>query len=70
MVAIEPRVRTTTVKYGSSVSFNCTAEGNPEPTYQWLQKMPTTQDTVIIRGSQVRHGDDDDTSATPSGLRR
>ncbi|XP_034231154.1 irregular chiasm C-roughest protein isoform X3 [Thrips palmi] len=53
VVAIEPRVRTTTVKLGSSVSFNCTAEGNPEPSYQWLQKMPTTQDTVIIRGSQA-----------------
>ena len=53
VVAIEPRVRTTTVRLGSSVAFNCTAEGNPEPTYQWLQKMPTSQDTVIIRGSQV-----------------
>jgi hypothetical protein len=38
----------------SQATFSCTAEGNPSPTYQWLQKLPTAEGTVLIRGSDAR----------------
>ena len=33
---------------GKSVTLTCEAEGNPEPNYQWLQKLPSQE--VLIRG--------------------
>ncbi|KAL3285009.1 hypothetical protein HHI36_019138 [Cryptolaemus montrouzieri] len=33
----------------SPMSFECMGEGNPPPTYQWLQKLPTPSDMIIER---------------------
>jgi hypothetical protein len=46
--------RVMTAPLYSQVTFGCTAEGNPSPTYQWLQKLPTAEGTVLIRGSDAR----------------
>ena len=31
------------------LTFNCQAEGNPEPKYQWLQKVSTKKQQILIR---------------------
>lgn len=46
--------RVMTAPLYSQATFRCTAEGNPSPTYQWLQKLPTAEGTVLIRGSDSR----------------
>ncbi|XP_021939888.1 hemicentin-1 isoform X3 [Zootermopsis nevadensis] len=46
--------RVMTAPLYSQATFSCTAEGNPTPTYQWLQKLPTAEGTVLIRGSDAR----------------
>ncbi|KAJ9600670.1 hypothetical protein L9F63_026192, partial [Diploptera punctata] len=43
--------RVMTAPLYSQATFSCTAEGNPPPAYQWLQKLPTAQGTVLIRSS-------------------
>lgn len=30
----------------------CQAEGNPPPSYQWLQKTTTAEETVYVRGAE------------------
>jgi len=30
----------------------CEAEGNPPPSYQWLQKTNTAEETVYVRGAE------------------
>ncbi|PSN31763.1 hypothetical protein C0J52_27564 [Blattella germanica] len=46
--------RVMTAPLYSQAVFSCTAEGNPTPAYQWLQKLPTTEGTVLIRSSDAR----------------
>ena len=46
--------RVMTAPLYSQVTFSCNAEGNPSPSYQWLQKLPTSEGTVLIRGSDSR----------------
>jgi len=46
--------RVMTAPLYSQATFSCNAEGNPSPTYQWLQKLPTAEGTVLIRGSDSR----------------
>ncbi|XP_072156592.1 irregular chiasm C-roughest protein isoform X2 [Bemisia tabaci] len=42
----------------SPVRFNCEADGNPLPSYQWLQRLPTitptSDETVYVRGSEAQ----------------
>ena len=35
-------------RVNSQATLTCEAEGNPEPEYQWMQKLPTSE--VLIRG--------------------
>ncbi|KAJ4447290.1 hypothetical protein ANN_09294 [Periplaneta americana] len=46
--------RVMTAPLYSQATFSCTAEGNPSPSYQWLQKLPTQEGTVLIRSSDAR----------------
>ena len=49
--------RLMTVLLYSTASFECKAEGNPQPTYQWLQKLSTSfsPNTIMIeRGTQAQ----------------
>ena len=46
--------RVMTAPLYSQAMFICTAEGNPSPAYQWLQKLPTAEGTVLIRSSDSR----------------
>lgn len=32
--------------------LQCQAEGNPPPTFQWLQKTTTAEETVYVRGAE------------------
>lgn len=60
MLADPPRIRKvgptrlTTAPLYSEATFSCEAEGNPPPTYQWLQKVPTAADTLFTRGSDSK----------------
>ncbi|XP_068084854.1 synaptogenesis protein syg-1 [Anabrus simplex] len=38
----------------TSVTFICNAEGNPLPSYRWIQKLLNSEDTIHIRGSESR----------------
>ncbi|KAK9728967.1 CD80-like C2-set immunoglobulin domain [Popillia japonica] len=42
--------RLTTAPLFTSATFECVAEGNPQPTYQWLQRLPTPSDVILERG--------------------
>ncbi|XP_068084855.1 kin of IRRE-like protein 2 [Anabrus simplex] len=46
--------RLTTAGLFTSVTFTCNAEGNPPPSYQWLQKLPTPDGAVYVRGTETR----------------
>nr|CAD7398797.1 unnamed protein product [Timema poppensis] len=46
--------RLTTASLFSQATFTCSAEGNPKPNYQWLQKLPTPEGTVLLRSSEPR----------------
>ncbi|XP_065344073.1 kin of IRRE-like protein 2 isoform X4 [Cloeon dipterum] len=55
--------RKVTAQLFSQTSFTCEAEGNPQPSIQWLQKMPihpmaiadgSAEDKVILRGAEPR----------------
>ncbi|KAJ8922191.1 hypothetical protein NQ315_004126 [Exocentrus adspersus] len=43
------RVKTATLF--SPTNFECQGEGNPPPTYQWIQKRPSPSDATIERGA-------------------
>lgn len=38
----------------SSTNFECVGEGNPQPTYQWLQTLPTRSNLVVERGRESK----------------
>ncbi|KAI4470874.1 nephrin [Holotrichia oblita] len=42
--------RLTTAPLFTSATFECVAEGNPQPTYQWLQRLPIPSDVILERG--------------------
>ncbi|XP_049818433.1 irregular chiasm C-roughest protein isoform X2 [Aethina tumida] len=44
------RERVKTATLFSTASFECIGEGNPPPTYQWIQKRPKPSEEVIERG--------------------
>lgn len=44
----------TTSPLFTSATFECIAEGNPQPTYQWLQRLPTPSDLVVERGREAK----------------
>lgn len=46
--------RLTTAMLFTSATFECVAEGNPQPTYQWLQRLPTPSDIIVERGRDAR----------------
>lgn len=46
------RVKTATLF--SSANFECVGEGNPLPTYQWLQTLPTPSGLVLERGREAK----------------
>lgn len=46
--------RLTTAHLFTSASFECVAEGNPQPTYQWLQRLPTPSDVIRERGREAK----------------
>lgn len=46
--------RLTTAPLFTSTTFECIAEGNPQPTYQWLQRYPTPSDLIIERGREAK----------------
>ncbi|XP_057662340.1 kin of IRRE-like protein 2 [Diorhabda carinulata] len=48
------RERVKTATLFSSASFECLGEGNPPPTYQWIQKRPTPSESVIERGRDAK----------------
>ncbi|CAH1372543.1 unnamed protein product [Tenebrio molitor] len=48
------RERVKTVTLFSPATFECLGEGNPQPTYKWLQKLPTPSDRVEERGRDAR----------------
>ncbi|KAK9510809.1 hypothetical protein O3M35_005516 [Rhynocoris fuscipes] len=43
----------TTTLY-SEASFDCEAEASPTPSYQWLQKVPDMENTVLVRSNDAR----------------
>ncbi|XP_031358426.1 hemicentin-2 [Photinus pyralis] len=46
--------RLTTAPLFTSATFECIAEGNPQPTYQWLQRYPTPSDFILERGRESK----------------
>lgn len=46
--------RLTTAPLFTSATFECIGEGNPQPTYQWLQRYPTPSDFIIERGRESK----------------
>lgn len=46
------RVKTATLF--ASANFECVGEGNPLPTYQWLQTLPTPSNGVLERGREAK----------------
>ncbi|KAF5289667.1 hypothetical protein FQR65_LT11784 [Abscondita terminalis] len=46
--------RLTTAPLFTSATFECIGEGNPQPTYQWLQRYPTRSDFIIERGRESK----------------
>ncbi|GJQ79304.1 hypothetical protein Trydic_g16171 [Trypoxylus dichotomus] len=46
--------RLTTAPLFTSATFECVAEGNPYPTYQWLQRLPTSSDVILERGRESK----------------
>ncbi|KAK6632220.1 hypothetical protein RUM44_007251 [Polyplax serrata] len=46
--------RLTTAPLYSEATFSCEAEGNPPPSYSWLQKVPSAGDTLFTRGSEAK----------------
>ncbi|XP_071051965.1 kin of IRRE-like protein 2 isoform X3 [Onthophagus taurus] len=46
--------RLTTAMLFNSATFECVAEGNPQPTYQWLQRLTTRVDKFVERGHEAR----------------
>lgn len=38
----------------TSATFECVAEGNPKPTYQWFQRLPTSSDVIFERGREAK----------------
>lgn len=55
--SVGPDKLTTSPLY-SKTEFVCSADGNPPPTYQWLQQVPNPNggppDTVIVRSSEPK----------------
>jgi len=52
--SVTPRTSTSAKLY-AGLTLSCSAEGNPPPTHQWLQRLAgaaSTADTVILRGSE------------------
>ena len=50
ITGVRPDGKVTASLYNRTV-LQCQADGNPAPTYQWLQKMTTAEETVYVRGS-------------------
>lgn len=48
------RERVKTATLFSSTNFECLGEGNPTPTYQWIQKRPSPSDSTIERGRDAK----------------
>ncbi|XP_008190757.1 irregular chiasm C-roughest protein isoform X4 [Tribolium castaneum] len=48
------RERVKTVTLFSPATFECLGEGNPQPTYKWLQKLPTPFNRVEERGRDAK----------------
>ncbi|XP_074038362.1 kin of IRRE-like protein 1 isoform X2 [Leptinotarsa decemlineata] len=48
------RERVKTATLFSSTSFECLGEGNPPPTYEWIQKRPVPADSNIERGRDAK----------------
>lgn len=46
------RVKTATLF--TPTTFECVGEGNPQPTYQWLQTLPTPSNVVVERGREAK----------------
>lgn len=46
--------RLTTAHLFTSATFECIAEGNPPPTYQWLQRLLTSSDVIRERGREAK----------------
>lgn len=46
--------RLTTAPLFTPATFECIAEGNPQPTYQWLQRLPTPSDVIVERGRESK----------------
>ncbi|XP_025835000.1 peroxidasin isoform X1 [Agrilus planipennis] len=46
--------RLTTSPLYTSATFECIAEGNPLPTYQWLQRLPTRPNYVREQGREAK----------------
>ena len=46
--------RLQTVNLYGEASFDCEAEANPTPTYQWLQKVAGMEAAVIVRSNDAR----------------
>ncbi|XP_065161053.1 irregular chiasm C-roughest protein isoform X2 [Atheta coriaria] len=46
--------RLTTAVLFSSTTFECIAEGNPQPTYQWLQRIPSPSNRIVERGREAK----------------
>lgn len=46
------RVKTATLF--SPANFECVGEGNPLPTYQWLQTLPTPSNLILERGREAK----------------
>lgn len=48
----------TTAPLYTSAEFTCAADGNPPPTYQWLQKVTSVNgddhNTIIVRSSEPK----------------
>ncbi|KAF6200938.1 hypothetical protein GE061_005385 [Apolygus lucorum] len=38
----------------SEASFDCEAEASPTPSYQWLQRVPTMENSVLVRSNDAR----------------
>jgi len=51
IVRVGPERIVTAPLYNRTVLV-CQAEGNPPPSYQWLQKTSTPEETVYIRGAE------------------
>lgn len=54
IVSVGPDKLTTATLF-SHATFNCQAEAHPNPTYQWLQKLPTSSTPeALVRGTDAK----------------